>query len=645
MISDPSGASVGGGGYGGAQEAFDFVLANVKTYTLPTQPTPPVTMGIESSAYDAILYGKTIPIFVGGKALMGGRIIEGPYFGGTQTDPTVSFIASVGISANPSGTRTITSLRLRGKEQWNSVSGSLNAAILTNDRINFRTGTETQTPFQSSIDRFGANAIAYRSHIMCELINVPLKPFGGIIPMPSLEISDSSFGLPSDGITRTEALTVLLRYMRLADSDFVVNVQGSDPAWIVANQMTLVDFLQNFRKIFVNWNISFRDKLRIIEPTTLPIAATLDRTNVIRGSINFSQADVLIQPREKLYSFIDIARDYEPNIASARAEAFPLPTTGNVNSETVELPIVAYADQAAADVNLSLYEELAAQDQFGAVVNPSVSGIEAGDPFQYSDGGASFIGRVFETQRNLANFQVSVIGTEILRCDAACDVPVGAVAHLDFTAPCYWVNGAFYNLSDVVSESGTGGPNVTSAGLVINNPRAAGASRPIVAGPFLSTWKNLILNAGFTVVVEWQRVTTNGPFAILAYFNSADGLHSNELYFGDSGPFARIAADWNFGVAETNPYALPGPSRVAASFVRAASNDPALGHLAIATDISVPEVQTWPSGDPISNVEYISIGSYGPANPNYEYTGQFYIRKITLYALKPDSALKALAVG
>src|SRR4051812_32921876 len=52
--------------------------------------------GVDTSALEAALFGKDIPLFVGGQALMGCRIIEGPFLttGGSPSQNLVSFIAT-----------------------------------------------------------------------------------------------------------------------------------------------------------------------------------------------------------------------------------------------------------------------------------------------------------------------------------------------------------------------------------------------------------------------------------------------------------------------------------------------------------------------------------------------------------------------
>src|SRR5256885_359646 len=94
-------------------------------WQLRTQPLTPAAQstvsGVDTTALESALFGKDIPKFVGGQALIGCRIIEGPFL----HDNKVDFIATAAQSANPSATRTITSLRLNGTESWTASGGPI----------------------------------------------------------------------------------------------------------------------------------------------------------------------------------------------------------------------------------------------------------------------------------------------------------------------------------------------------------------------------------------------------------------------------------------------------------------------------------------------------------------------------------------
>lgn len=417
-----------GGGHNQYFDAYAWTLSlQSPAATTPTPsppaPTPPIAIGIEPAAYEAILYGKIKPGFVGGKAWMGGRIVEGPFYGiDGSGDPTVSAIFYFAEALNPTGTRTITGQRLRGAEFSIDGSGYLTEPAFAGARIQYRTGTRTQLPFDVSIGRYGSGAIAYRQGIVASITDLPIRPWNGIIPMLSIEISDSSFGDPADGITFNDALGVLLRYSRLADDEFEVSVPGSRESIIIPNKTTLLEFLQNMRRLFVNWNISYTDKLRIIDPDDFTVDAEITRNNHTLGSMQFAKIDPLIAPRRMNYNYIDKDRDYEPNIVSAQVDIYPFPSSSSVDEQTIELPIVSTASQATADVNVALFETLAVRSQMGANLLPGLFGTEPGDAARFADhDDINFVGRVTETQHDFAKWQVSIKAGEVLNCGAEAD--------------------------------------------------------------------------------------------------------------------------------------------------------------------------------------------------------------------------------
>lgn len=417
-----------GGGLGGGLDPHGIYRVPLPSYSGPalpsysqTTPTPPIVSGIEPQAYEAILFGKDKPLFVGGKALIGGRINEGVFWSGTQAAPRASFIAVHAEAANRAvladDTREITDARLRGKSVAYDGGGNLLDADLAGGSVEFRAGYIDQLPFQDSIDRYGSGAIAYRAGIISCWRNIPIAAFGGIIPMPSIEVSDSSFGDPDDGITRKDALEVLLRYSRLDDSEFEVSVPGSDPAWIVGSKMTFLEFLQSLRTLFVHWNITYTDKLRIIDPSNFNIDVEITRDNHLRESMRFNKLEPLQLTRKKNYNYIDIDRDFENNVVSAQEDIYPQPATSSIEETSVELPIVTTAAQATADINVSLFEELAAKSQMDATLMPVLFGAEAGDAARFADhDDINYIGRIIETQHDFESYQVDIRTIEVLNC-------------------------------------------------------------------------------------------------------------------------------------------------------------------------------------------------------------------------------------
>jgi hypothetical protein len=355
--------------------------------------------GVQYDELARALFGKDIPIFVGGDALIGGRIIEGPFItmGGSPSQPLASFIVSVALAANPTGTREITSMRLNGTESWTSLGGSLISGM----SVNVKTGSETQTPFASSISRYGDRAIAYRPHILVEIQNCPLASFNNIIPFVSAYVSDSSFGSPATGISRNDALTVLARYARYDDSEFSFDVSGTDRFWIVAQNTQFIPFLQQMRRIFRKWNIVASDALQIFESDLTTTDLTITRAMLAANSLRFRHSDPLSIPRQRGVRYIDVNRDNDFNVVTERLERFPQPLTASQSSEVIELPIGSDEDTMGDEVSQSLQIDDIARKQISGSGLTALLGLESGDMIAFADDdNIAFRGIVTEVARN-----------------------------------------------------------------------------------------------------------------------------------------------------------------------------------------------------------------------------------------------------
>jgi len=392
------------------------------TSTVVSAPIPPVVAGVEPQAYEAILYGKDIPLFVGGKMLIGGRICEGPFFGGTQADPTVSFIAyhAQNLVGELFSDTVITSARLRGQEVWNAVSGYIATDKLPSGSFAWNPGHVQNVAFSQSVGRYGTNAVPYTHGITSSWENIPLKPFGGIVPFPSVMVENLSYGDPDDGITRTQAISNILGRMGLDPSEFEVDVSGSDPAWMVASNMSLPDFLRQLRAIFTRYHITYSDKLRIIEPDSFAVDGEITNSNVQRDTLKFKRTDPMTLTRQKRYTFIDVDRDYEMNTALAKEDRYPIPTTDATAEVSIELPIATTSAQAVADIHNSLYEELKARSQMEGVLDRTLFGLECGDGVRFADSSViNMTARVMETVHDFENMAVQFQAVEVINCGVA----------------------------------------------------------------------------------------------------------------------------------------------------------------------------------------------------------------------------------
>lgn len=352
------------------------------------------------------IIGKDIPIFVGGQALMGCRIYEGPFYYTEDDVNLVDMIVGCAVAATPSAVRTISSLNLNGTRSALSGDGGATWSGIGDSfadlEISIRTGTESQLPFASSISRYGSRAVPYRSHICAEIKKIPISVFNNQYPFVSLSVFESEY------ITRNNALAALARYARYDDSEFEFAVRGADQFWIVAQQSDFIGYMQQLRRIFRNWNITTADKLRVFEnDSSAGVDAVITRSNA--SNIKFTRADPLAIPRVRDFSFIDIERDNDFNTVTARRERFPVPLTASQESEAVELPIGTTSAQAVAAVNKSLLIDDIARSGMSCTVDSSLYGIQPGDIGSFDDDpNISFLGRVKTTARNTADFTVDV---------------------------------------------------------------------------------------------------------------------------------------------------------------------------------------------------------------------------------------------
>lgn len=350
--------------------------------------------GIKNSELESQLFGKAIPIFVGGQALIGARIAEGPFLETIGDVNVVSFIAHAAAAATPSATRTITSVRLNGTESWNSTDGVLGGATFGDMAINVKTGTEDQTPFDSSISRFGDYAVPYRPGIMVEVSECPLSLFNNEIPFASLYVYEA------DNITRTDAIKALLRYARFTDDEFDIDVSGTDQFWIVSQNTGLFDFLRGMQSVFRRWNIVASDKLYISESDFTNTDVNITRDDIQVNSLQALRGDPLALERQRALRFIDTARDNDFNTVQGRLERFPEPLTSSQNTSTYELPIGMTQEAAQILVDDALSIDDLARKGISAAGMFSMIGLQPGQIIKLNNTVLGFRGRVTETVFN-----------------------------------------------------------------------------------------------------------------------------------------------------------------------------------------------------------------------------------------------------
>jgi hypothetical protein len=354
--------------------------------------------------------GKIIPVFVGGEMLAGCKLIEGPFLSTVDDAGYVNYIVSPFAVAVPEATRELSSIRLNGTESFTSGDGGATwteaGAAFSGVTINVLYGTETQTPFASSVDRYGARAVPYRSHVCIELQVVPLAPFANLIPFASVFVHQDDY------LTRKEGIERLARYARYNDEEFEIEVSSQDDFWIVVKEQTFIEFLQDLqRTILRNCNICATDKLRVFENSSTETPIEITKGDVAADSVRFWQDPPETVPAQRTLGFVDTGRDYDFNSVTARRSRFPIPLTASQDGETIDIPIGMGAPEARIEVNRSLLIDHIARDKCSFKLLPHMMGVEPGDiVFPNLDADINWpTGRVISVARNAADFTSDVV--------------------------------------------------------------------------------------------------------------------------------------------------------------------------------------------------------------------------------------------
>jgi hypothetical protein len=345
-----------------------------------TDTTKSLVTGTElEDDFSGATIGKEIAVFVGGQILAGCRLYEGPFLSTVSGEGFVDYIVGPFVLAVPGAELSIDSIRMNGTESLTSADGGTTwtplGTVFDDVVINLLRGTETQTPFASSLLRYGARAVPYRSHVCIELQNVPLAPFANLIPFISVYI------VQEESITRQEAVSRILEYSRFSTSQFEVNVSGTDVFWILpGDQGTVFDFLRDLqRSIFRNVNIVATDKLRIFEnsSTTTPIEIT--REDVSVDSIKFWIDPPESVPSDRVLGFVDTDGDNDFNTVKVSRARFPIPLTSSQDIQELDIPIGMSRVQAKALNAKSILIDHFARHKCSFKLLPTMRGIEPGD--------------------------------------------------------------------------------------------------------------------------------------------------------------------------------------------------------------------------------------------------------------------------
>jgi hypothetical protein len=330
--------------------------------------------------FGAATLGQDIAVFIGGTILAGCRLLEGPFLTTVSSEGFVDYIVSPFVLAVPGAALSIESLRLNGTESLTSADGGTTWVSLgavfddVADNVSVLKGTETQTPFASSITRYGARAVPYRSHVCIELKVMPLAPFANLIPFVS------AYMVQDETLARREALSRILNYTRFDTTQYEFNGSGTDIFWVMIGSETVFEFLQNLQKsIGRNWNIVATDKLRIFEnsSTTTPIPVTRD--DVAEGSVKFWIDPPETVPNARILGFVDTDGDNAFNTVKVSRARYPIPLTSSQDSQELDLPIGMSRAQAKTINGKSILIDQFARHKCAYRLLPHMRGIEPGD--------------------------------------------------------------------------------------------------------------------------------------------------------------------------------------------------------------------------------------------------------------------------
>lgn len=387
----------------------------------PSQPTVSVTTGLDPDEYARATYGKPIAIWAASKPRIGATIIWGPEIRIEDNVVRCDFGVSFGIPADPTGSRELLELRFDGNQVWTSTDGDLTGGDLVEDtNFRFYPGSETQEPDALEVAKYPDAPIAYRGQCLIFFEDIPLTDYENRIPHVAAKIADSTFGDPDDRVLAGEALEAIAGNPHLgmdsdefATEDITLQCDGI----ILAENVSFIEWLERFSRMFP-WDVVQREKLMVIERGADEPDLTVTTDNIVNsdeGSIVVQRTQEADVSRELEFKYIDIDRDYEINPQRARRPRDPVPVTASIGKETINLPVVMTAGDAASWVTLRKYQDELSRDKVALTLMPYGIMTEPGDFLRLNAPFKTYLLRVLETLKG-ANWTTEVVAEQILRC-------------------------------------------------------------------------------------------------------------------------------------------------------------------------------------------------------------------------------------
>jgi hypothetical protein len=436
--------------------AASSVAAPVAAPTL-TPVTPTIDPKLEANA----LYGKRMVLSALGYARIGSAPapIVGPYFNGGNVD----FIVSLGVPADPAGTRKLYKIWFDNELAWSSVSGGTVPADGTFaaeafDFV-FKTGTLTQTVCSLETDKFGAEAIAYRPQMLIEIRNLPYQRFmtitGKPVPYVACDIGDTTDGAdPFDGITIGEG------YQRIGRSPWVgwtssqieqVNVTDVTDGYLLSENINIVQLGQSLTRIYRNAFLSQSDKLRLksnggsVTPDVI-----FNRDSIIGGDggLVITRTEPSAQAREYELLTVDPDQDYTIVPSLSRRPRDPVVVSAAVSKQSFTLPVILDSQTRQALIVFAQYYDENARKKVAFAAMALGLEIEPGDLFALQDIADGIEDEVFictETTHG-ADYTIQIVGEAIMRCGVTYNPTLEAVTYRENTGTNSLFN---FNATDV----------------------------------------------------------------------------------------------------------------------------------------------------------------------------------------------------
>jgi hypothetical protein len=415
-------------GYGNLQPSGGLVYWGMSTPApLPGPTGTAASTGVNPAETSYSLYGHTIPLTVFGVGRIGGEIIAGPWV----ANGLASFIISFGVPADPSGTRDIREIAFDSGVVW-STSGAPGVTTAAGGTFNtesftfrFYGGTLSQSADALEASHFGAKANAYRPQILIAFENLPLANTKfGKIPYVSAVIGDAS----GDDVNLGEG------FQRLAASPFVdfagfetVGVTDTlvDGGLIFAQDAEFLGTIQQFGRIFRNWDILQTDKLRIVDRgSNVTPDITLDGTR-LTGSVSVNRQGQDTVKKDLELSTIDPGADFTIVPSRAQRPRNPVAVTTSVGVEKIYLPMIMDAFTRASIVTYSKYFEEQSRKTISGTAMFYGAQIEPGDLVEIRSLGefGTETLKVVETLHGVNNV-VEFTLQSMFRCEIPSFVPV-----------------------------------------------------------------------------------------------------------------------------------------------------------------------------------------------------------------------------